>query len=120
MPRQVRPFAHMRELQTKRADVFLQRAIAVDAHFAADFGVLLLTDLDFLRLAHQRELALAGHWIGRAAGTRRDRDRENQKGATHDRRFTPGSLRTARASLAAGRSRLQARERAADEGDRRR
>src|SRR5437667_198557 len=82
-------------------------------------SALLLADLEFLRLTHQRELALAGRRIGRAAGTRNDHKRETQEGATHDRTFRPEFPRTARVCLAVVRSRPPARARAADEEHRR-
>ena len=77
VPRQVRTLGELREAKADVADVLLKRAVAVDAHLLADLGVLRLADLDFLVLAHQRELTLARGGIGRA-GDRQHDERDGQ------------------------------------------
>ena len=63
----MRPMRQLGEAIADVRDVALQLGVVVDTHLAADFGVGLLADGDFLRLAHERELALAGDGIGRAS-----------------------------------------------------
>jgi hypothetical protein len=74
VPRQIRTLGGLRETEPDRLDVPLQRRVAVDAHLTPHLAVHLLAELDFLRLAHQRELPLPGCRVG---GTCRDRQDEN-------------------------------------------
>ena len=63
VPGQIRPFRRARETHTDIFDVPLEFGVVVNAHLPPHLGIHLLADLDFLRLAHQRELALAGRRI---------------------------------------------------------
>src|SRR5919201_105492 len=74
MPRKVRAIGDLREAEADGAHVLLELAVAVDAHLLADLGVLRLTDLNLLVLAHERELALARGRIRCAGGRQRAHD----------------------------------------------
>ena len=62
-------------------DIALQLGIVVHAHLAADLGVGLLADRDFLRLAHERDLALAGDGIGGARREKKTSEPRNGRAA---------------------------------------
>ena len=68
------------------ADVALQLGVVVDAHLAADLGVLLLADGQLLGLAQQRHLLLAGHRIGGARRACSDEHRRKKEAGSfsHD------------------------------------
>ena len=98
MPRQIGAFRHLGQAHPGRGDVFLQRAIVVHAHFAAHFDVVLLPGGNFLLLAHQRELALAGSRIG-CARSHGDGKRDRQTCCFHDEiTTTQSALRPRRSS----------------------
>ena len=73
VPRQVRPLRRGGQPHPHAGHVLLQRRVVVHAHLGAELLVGLAADADLLALAHERELALAGHRVG---GARRRRDGE--------------------------------------------
>jgi hypothetical protein len=68
VPRQRRTFRHRGELHADAADVGLQIGVVIDAHLLLHLRIGLLAGGNFLRLAHQIDLALAGGGIRRARG----------------------------------------------------
>ena len=68
-----------REPQPDVVDVLLQLGVAIDAHLTPDLGIELAPCLNFLSLAHERELAIAGDRIRRARCERRRHQRGNER-----------------------------------------
>ncbi len=73
-PGQPGPLRCLCQPQADIRHVPLQLRIVVQPHLAADFPVVLLAELDLLRLAHERELPLAGGGVG---GTGREQDEQD-------------------------------------------
>ena len=74
VPRQVGPFGRARQPHRDVFDVALQLGIVVDPHFLPHLTVHLLTELDLLRFAHQREFPFTGCRIRGARDHRTDGD----------------------------------------------
>src|SRR5262249_34687613 len=70
----------VRELHADFLDIALQLLVVIDAHLAAHLGIHLAPDLDFLVLAHERDLTLSGGRVRSAAGSG-DREKCGQKRA---------------------------------------
>ena len=60
--------------QANVADVLRELGIVIDAHLGSYLGIGFAAHRDLLRLAHQRELTLPRHRVGRA---RRDAARKS-------------------------------------------
>ena len=90
LPRKVRPFRELGELQADAAHVLLQRRVLVDPYLGFYLGVGFAAQGDLLGLAHQRELALAGDGVRRACrGDRRHSERCGPKSAARVKQFSP-------------------------------
>jgi hypothetical protein len=66
LPRKGGPLRELRETQANVADVLRELGIVIDAHLGSYLGIGFAAHRDLLRLAHQRELTLPGHGVGRA------------------------------------------------------
>ena len=73
VPGKIRAFRGARQTQADVFDVPLEFGVVVDAHLPPHFGIHLLTELNLLRLAHQREFPLTGRRIRRARREQRHR-----------------------------------------------
>ena len=82
-PGQVRPLRLCRELLAESRYIALRRLVGVQAERRRDLLIGLAAHLDLLRLADQRQLALAGRRVHRAADDqRRDHGRRRQHAQT--------------------------------------
>ncbi len=71
-PRKIRPLGALREPHPELLHVSLQLVVLVQAHLLAHLRIELAAEADLLLLAHEGDLALAGHRIG---GARRQQNR---------------------------------------------
>src|SRR5262249_5564842 len=86
------------QLQPDAADVFLEIGIVVDAHLLLHLRVGFLSGGNFLRLAHQIELTLAGRRICRARGGENSDDKERTRESHTDVNLTRTYRRTFRSA----------------------
>ena len=75
-PRQVRALRASRDAHAEILHVALQFGIFIQPHFLADLRVELASDRNLLLFAHEGQLALARHRIGRAG---RHQHRRNER-----------------------------------------